>query len=198
MTEHMDLDAVNEMTKQAMGYPRFEYWNLFTSPEAPQIFSEHLDSVWHVLHGDGDDWIKQMFCVPDAMKTFLVQDRTDVPLKPYAQDIKLREQWKQGFKNPTSWEASFCWYNAISQDVQLEADKKIPEEKYKLELPVLFIGCHGDGVNPPALIGLPQGAGLLPDLRVEELHSSHWCPYEKPEELAALISDFLMKRKLVV
>ncbi|KAK5128343.1 hypothetical protein LTR85_003011 [Meristemomyces frigidus] len=198
MTEHLDVDAVNAMMVQMLGYPRYEYFKLFSSPDAPKIFAEHLESVWYALHGDADDWIKTMFCVPDAMKNFLLQDRTDVPLKPYAQDTKLKEHWKLAMEDASSWEAAFCVYQALLRDVQMEEDKNMPVESYRLTLPVLYIGCDGDGVNPPELINFPKEAGLLPDLRVEVLHSSHWCPYEKPKELAKLMTDFLTDRKLVV
>ncbi|KAK4547710.1 hypothetical protein LTR36_000668 [Oleoguttula mirabilis] len=196
--QHLDLDTVNEHSVQAVGYPRFEYWNLFSSPEAPRMFSEHLDSVWHALHGDAQDWMKQMFCAPDAMKNFLLQGRTDVPLRAYAQDAKLKEHWKQNMTDASSWESAFCWYHSLLQDVQMEEDKNIPEGMYKLDMPVLFIACDGDAVNSPELIDFPKEAGLLPDLRVEVLHSGHWCPYEKPEEIAGLLSDFLSDRQLVL
>lgn len=82
-------------------------------------------------------------------------------------------------------------------DVQSEEDRKIPVERYKLDMPVLFIACEGDAVNPKETIEPPRQAGLLPDLKVVKLQSGHWCTYEKPGELAKFIVDFLEDRKLL-
>lgn len=31
---------------------------------------------------------------------------------------------------------------------------------------------------------------------MHELHSAHWLPYEKPEEVTALLTDWLQKKDL--
>ena len=113
MPQSVNLDLFNKLSEQAAGCPRHVYWYFFCSPDVPRIFSEHLDSTWHALHGDSDDWVKQTFCVGDGMKDFLLEDRK-VLLKPYAQDAKLKEQWMQDFKDPRDWEVAPAWYDASS------------------------------------------------------------------------------------
>lgn len=150
-----------------------------------------MESVWHALHGDPEDWIKYIFCTPFAMREWIEAGRTDVPLRPYAKESKLEEEWKAEKPTAGDWEATFCWYRAFTTGVQSEADKSIPVEKYKLEMPVLAIMCDGDGVNPPETLDGPKQAGLLPDLRQELLHSGHWCTYERPQELSRMIVEFV-------
>ncbi|RMY65992.1 hypothetical protein D0863_08746 [Hortaea werneckii] len=183
MPQALDPDAFFHLGQQEDGSARYIYWELFTSPEAPKLFAQHNEAVWHALHGAPDDMVKQMFCFKEAFKNFLLQDRTDVDLRPYAQDTNLHDAWIQDFSTEVQWEASFAWYNSFISGVQTSVDKTIPPEKYRLEMPVLFISCDGDAVNPHSTIDGPKDAGLLPDLTEEELHSGHWCPYEKPEEL---------------
>ena len=38
-------------------------------------------------------------------------------------------------------------------------------------------------------------AGLVKEeqMTVKELHSGHWCPYEKPEEVASIVLEWLKK-----
>ncbi|RMY75337.1 hypothetical protein D0863_02659 [Hortaea werneckii] len=167
-------------------------WELFTSPEAPKLFAQHNEAVWHALHGAPEDMVKQMLCFKDAFKNSLLQDRADVGLRPYAQDKDLHDAWIQDFSTELQWEASFAWYNSFISGVQTAVDKTIAPEKYRLKMPVLFISCDGDAVNPHSTIDGPKNAGLLPDLTEKELQSGHWCPYEKPEELTKSPVDITM------
>ncbi|TKA25160.1 hypothetical protein B0A54_17675 [Friedmanniomyces endolithicus] len=164
-----DLETLNAMMEQQLGYPRYTYFHLFTSPDAPAHFSQQMESVWHVMHGEGKDWIKHIFCTPNAMREFIEAGRTDVPLRSYAQNAKLKDEWKEQRPSPEDWEASFCWYNAFALGIQAEADASIPVEDYRLRIPVLAIFCTEDGVNPPETLEGPKQAGLLPDLKEERL-----------------------------
>ncbi|RMZ34704.1 hypothetical protein D0859_01118 [Hortaea werneckii] len=196
MPQALDPDVFFHLGQQEDGSSRYIYWELFTSPEAPKLFAQHTEAVWHALHGAPDNMVKQMFCFKDAFKNFLLQDRTDVDLRPYAQDKDLHDAWIQEFSTEVQWEASFAWYNSFISGVQTAVDKTIPPEKYRLEMPVLFISCDGDAVNPHSTIDGPRDAGLLPDLTQKELHSGHWCPYEKPEELAKSPVEIIMSNFL--
>jgi soluble epoxide hydrolase / lipid-phosphate phosphatase len=192
-----DLETLNAITEHQVGYPRYSYFHLFTAPDAPELFSKRLDSVWHVMHGDRKDWTKYIFCTPNAMREWLEADGTDVPLKPYAQDERLRDEWKADKRTPADWEPTFCWYRAFTEGIQSEADKTIPEERYKLQVPVLAIMCTGDGVNPVETLEAPKQAGLFAELTEKVMEVGHWCTYERPDELSRLIIDYLEAKSLV-
>ncbi|RMY13281.1 hypothetical protein D0867_07504 [Hortaea werneckii] len=193
MPQALDPDVFFHLGQQEDGSSRYNYWELFTSSEASKLFAQHKEAVWHALHGEPEDMVKQMFCFKDAFKNFLLQDRTDVGLRPYAQDKDLHDAWIRDFSTELQWEASFAWYNSFISGVQTAVDKTIAPENYRLKMPVLFISCDGDAVNPHSTIDGPKDAGLLPDLTEKELHSGHWCPYEKPEELSMMIVDWCSK-----
>ncbi|KAK3073226.1 hypothetical protein LTR53_005373 [Teratosphaeriaceae sp. CCFEE 6253] len=126
--EMPDLDTLNAMTEQQVGYPRYKYFHLFTAPDAPRIFSEHLESAWHVMHGGRPDWTKYIFCTPGAMREFMERGSTDVPLRAYARDETLKQEWMAGLPTAADWESTFCWYRAFTEGVQSAADKLIPVE----------------------------------------------------------------------
>ncbi|RMX80014.1 hypothetical protein D0869_07868 [Hortaea werneckii] len=195
MPQALDPDVFFHLGQQEDGSSRYIYWELFTSPEAPKLFAQHNEAVWHALHGAPEDMVKQMFCFKDAFKNFLLQDRTDVGLRPYAQNKDLHDAWIRDFSTMLQWEVSFAWYNSFISGVQTAVDKTIAPEKYRLEMPVLFISCDGDAVNPHTTIDGPKGAGLLSDLTERELHCGHWCPYEKPEQLSMMIVDWVKARR---
>ncbi|EMC92756.1 hypothetical protein BAUCODRAFT_96023, partial [Baudoinia panamericana UAMH 10762] len=178
------IDTLNTLTTHQVGYPRYSYFHLFTSPRAPSLFARNPRSVWHVLHGDAEDWTKHIFCTPDAMQNFLASSSTDVPLKPYAQNAALYSEWHSNLQTPEDWEASFCWYNAFAREsVQMEEDLRVGREKWVLERPVLSVMCRGDGVNPPETLEEAKQAGWLPQGREVVLECGHWCTYEAPEEV---------------
>ncbi|KAK3722406.1 hypothetical protein LTR37_002397 [Vermiconidia calcicola] len=188
--DNFDVDAVNDYTEKAIGYPVYAYWKLFLPEDGAKLMENRLESVWYVMHGDQEDWMKEMFCVHGAMREFIEADRKDVPLKPFAQDEKLKNEWIQsrkesGMIGPTNW------YRALAYNHQLETEKKL---NAKIEKPYLFIGADGDSVcRTDAIEGVKQ-KGLTPDLIVHEVHSGHWSPYEKPEEIAKIVVDWCSEK----
>lgn len=185
-----DFRALNDATESQIGYPIYAYWELFADPEGPKIMDQHLDSVWHACHGDSDVWMKTLFCVRGAMREWMSQGRTDVELKPYAQDGKLKEEW-MSMTREGGLTAPGCWYRAMAENYNFETEKKLPGV---VEKPYLFIGCDGDAVCRTDFIEASKQAGAVKDLEVHELHSGHWCPYEKPDELGGLILEWLKKK----
>lgn len=81
-TEAFNLEAFNALTEKHIGYPLFEYWNLFADPKGAELMEQHLESVWYGLHGDEANLMQKLFCVPGAFQEWIENDRKDVPLKP--------------------------------------------------------------------------------------------------------------------
>lgn len=190
--EKFDLDATNAMTTQAVGYPIFQYWYLFTAPDGYKIMNNNLEKFWEVLHGADDEWMKKMFCEKDAMTNYFSRDKR-VELKPHGKDPKWKKDFmdrlsKDGFEAPTNW------YKAVKNNVQWEDDKSIPQENYVVKIPFFFLGCTGDAVCRTDLINIPRAAGQLPDFDMTEIESGHWCAMEKPKEVASAIRGFVTKR----
>lgn len=186
-----DLKAANEMMQVTFGAPLWTYWEFFTSPDGPSLMRSTLQKVYEAQHGDVENWGFKIFCVPGAWRKYLTSSESEsVPLKPYAQ----QPRWKDSFFDQFShdgFEAPINWYNAMIENVQYEVEIQIPLEKHRIEVPVLFVGCTGDGNNRIELIEIPREAGLLPELRVEVLECGHWSPMERPVEVAGFIAEFV-------
>jgi pimeloyl-ACP methyl ester carboxylesterase len=192
-SQPFNLDGINQMTEQHLGYPQFAYWGLFTAPDGPQIMRDHVESFYGVLYGNpSTDWMKQMFCAYGAMRSFILSDKT-VSLHPYAQDPAFRDAFVSRYRRD-GFEAPVQWYISLKDGVQFEVEKDIKPEVLKVELPVLFIGCTGDPVCLTSSINPARDAGLLPDLTVKLLECGHWCPYEKPKEVGESIAEFLKEK----
>ena len=130
------------------------------------------------------------FTAPDGMKNYLLAD-TRQPLAAYAtpamQEAFVARFQRDGFAAPLQW------YRATTENVHWAVEQKIPEARFKVAVPALYVGCTRDNVCLPALNQRAVDAGLLPNLMVRELESSHWCPFEKPDELGEVVLEFLGK-----
>ena len=188
-TEPFDLAAANKLTESIFGYPQFAYWELFTAPDAAELINNNLDKMWQVLHGDVDDWMRKMFCTKDGMRKFLLGDK-DVPLLPYAQERRWRDEFMQQFK-ADGFDSALQMYRASVSNVNYESDLAIPKDQLAINVPMLFIICTRDAVCVRELMTPAKERGLVPHLKEVVVDSAHWSPMEKPDEIAAHIKDFI-------
>lgn len=189
-----DLDTVNNMTKEAFGYPIYSYWHLFTAPDAPDLLRGNVGRLYSALHAQGSDAMKNFFCVPNAMREYLEGKGEEPDVRPYAKDPKFRHEFverltRDGFDGPQ------CWYKSTKDGIQSGVDAALPEERDKVNVPTLYVGCKWDAVCRPEGMAQSKLNGWLPDLEeTPMLDSAHWSPYEVPEEIAGYLGDWL-KRK---
>lgn len=183
------LEAGNKMLQAMFGAPLWTYFEFFTSQDGPSLMRANLQKVYEAQHGDVENWGFKIFCVPGAWRAYLTGAES-VPLKQYAQESRWKDSFFKQFQKD-GFEAPIQWYNAMINNVQYEAEVKIPLERHKIDVPVLFVGCTQDGNNRVDFIEIPQKAGLLPNLAVKVLDCGHWSPMEKPTEVAEFITEFL-------
>jgi pimeloyl-ACP methyl ester carboxylesterase len=104
-------------------------------------------------------------------------------LTPAELDYYTRVYQNTGFRGGVNW------YRNIDRN-----GERLPEVgTTKLELPSLMITAEWDPAIPPALAaGMPE---LCSDLEMHMIEGcGHWTQQEKPEELSALMLDWLTRR----
>lgn len=185
--DEFDLDAFNAYTEKAVGYPIYAYWYLFADPQGPKLMEQHLNSLWHAIHGEDPDQMRKLFCVRGAIKEWVEKDRKDNALKPYAQNAKLKEAWMQS-KKSGGLVSQGCWYRAMNENFHRATETSLDGH---VDLPYLFIGADQDAVCRTDAVQVPKAMGLIKDLRVEEVHSGHWSPFEAPEEVSRITLKWL-------
>lgn len=189
-----NIDLMNKASMNAFGYNAWEYWKLLTASDAPALMKAHPEKVWEICHGDEEDWMKQMFCVDGNMRKYLEDENWKVKkVKPYAENQQLKNAFIDKITRD-GLESNLCYYRAAIEGCQFEAELAIPKERLKLNFPVLFFGCNGDIVCRKEIIKVPEQQGLLPDLQVVELDCGHWSPFEKSDQIAAAMIDFLEQK----
>lgn len=187
--EPFDLAAFNSHTENTTGYPQFSYWEFLLAPDAVDIVETNLERMWQALHGDVEDWMRKIFCVPNAMRDFLLGTK-QVPLKDYAKQPEWKDRFMHQFR-PGEFASSLQSYKAAAWNIQYKSDATILKTNLEIKVPLLFICCTKDAVCKPELMDAAKDQGLVPYLKEVTVESAHWSPMEKPDEIAQHIKAFL-------
>lgn len=207
------LDAVNEATISRFGYPQWEYWNFFTAENAPQLMKDNLTRFWEVNNGyrpssdakdNGHDvWMRDMFCTKGAMREYMTQsgryEGYTVPLRWYPNGEAVKERFverltRDGLEGPVNY------YHSLKNNTMLEDERALCEKAgqeddlRRIDVPVLFIGQTGDWVCRVDLMQDAVKEGLVPDLEERVVQGGHWILYEKPDEIADTIVEWVARR----
>ncbi|PGH08409.1 hypothetical protein GX51_01236 [Blastomyces parvus] len=209
-----DLDAVNALMEGIIGYPSWAYWELLTrvggEEDGAAVLDGNVGRLWEAMHAarPQPEWMRELLCVRGAMEEFLIRGVVGGEEVSGEGGMKLREYARHGsvyheefMRRVTDQEAggigpALCWYRALVENVNFEDERALAEEALVLNVPTLFVACPGDAVCRPEFIESSKQAGLLPDLAVVEVGDcGHWgIIYEKGEETAGVIGEFLKKR----
>ena len=87
--------------------------------------------------------------------------------------------------------APLCWYRSMVDQVQYEAEKDLPPERFAVNVPYLFVAASKDVLSSVQAIERPKAMGLLPKLTVTELDAPHWSMLEKPKEMGETFLKWL-------
>lgn len=190
------VDGFIDMTEKVHGYGLAWYWHLFASDEAPQLMSDHIDTLWTILHGSGETWM-ETFCKKDGFRDALVADDKK-PVRPYATD-ELKKEWvaKVQAEDNLRLKASLMWYRALANGFQDEANNDAMQNLVML-VPYLLVRAEDDvcckGEDHETL----KNAGLLgTDAETEVIgEAGHWVMVSHPKEYGDRVLSWLKKKGL--
>ncbi|KAK5174167.1 uncharacterized protein LTR77_001247 [Saxophila tyrrhenica] len=212
--QKFDLEEQNKATAGRFGYPQWEYWNFFTSPDGAEIQDQNLARMYDVNHGlyrshvpgeeERDIWMREMFCTIGAMRLMLPMreyvarqgkyENFTCELKPYARDPELKRRFIERMKKD-SFASPNNYYHSLKDDYNLEDERQLSEEDKQIRIPLLYIGQTGDWVCRTDLMSDAKGAGLIKnDLEEKVIDAGHWFLYEKPQEFSELVIDWLGRK----
>ncbi|KAE9372744.1 alpha/beta-hydrolase [Stipitochalara longipes BDJ] len=184
----MVLDVVKPIMKKSLGYFPFEYWYLFTDPvNGPALIDKHVESLFTVVHAEPEGW-KETLCAEDGLRKWLEQDKKG-PVQAYATD-KMRNEFVERLSRD-GLAAPLCYYRAHVEGVFYEQEKKLSAERYKVNVPYLFIAGMLDIICLPQAIEQAKSLDLTPYLTVEEVDAGHWCMLAKPKEVGEAFLTWL-------
>ncbi|KAJ9661503.1 hypothetical protein H2198_001883 [Neophaeococcomyces mojaviensis] len=210
---HFSLWTANHETTKRFGYPQWSYWEFFTAPDAPELLRMNLDRFFEVNNGyypsplpeeNGRDiWMREMFCVKNAMREYITRSgkyaNYTVPLKPYPDLESVKRRFierlsRDGLEGPVNY------YISLANNTMLEDERELcekgpnGEDRRLVDVPVLHVGQTGDWVCRTDLMSNAKGQGLVPDCEEKVIEAGHWCPYEKPKEVAEAVGEWLTRK----
>jgi soluble epoxide hydrolase/lipid-phosphate phosphatase len=184
----MDLEAIRLPIEKARGFFPLWYWYLFIDPvDGPQILEANLNGLFELLHASPDRWLDTL-CAKDGVKNFLLEGRTEETL-PYA-----TEAMKQTFISRFSrdgFAAPLCWYRAMVDGVQYQAEMTLPAKNFFVNVPYLYIPGLKEVIDQRAQIDEPRQLGLLPDLTIQGVDAGHWSMLSNPKAVGDIIAKWL-------
>lgn len=189
----LDLKTINVTTEELFGYPVLSYQELFITDEAPTLLKTHIDRFYQATHGAPVGWMKELWCVKGAMRKWLADERREVDVLDYAQDPAMRRRFIERFQRD-GFEGPLCYYKAQASGLQRKAARTLGDDRFIVQVPVLFVVCNQDPVCLPEWCAPAKQGGYLPDLEEVTIDSRHWSPLERPEEVSGQILSFLERR----
>lgn len=102
---------------------------------------------------------------------------------------RFRERMsRDGFEGPVQY------YVSLAKNTMIEDERELCKKPdgTKIEVPMLYIGQTGDWVCRTDLMA--DSKDLVADLEERVVDAGHWVLYEKPEEIARNIAEWLGKK----
>lgn len=176
------LEQLDEALSGMFGYFPFACWYFFSSPEGPKIIEDNLNSFYDLIHpADPKEWLNTMCAKPHKAQQWTEEGRRG-DVQDYAKAPGARESFVARLKRD-GLTAPLCWYRAMTEGHQGQAESKLSADRFKVEVPYMFIAGLQDAICLPAAIEMPKAEGLLPKLTYKEVDGPHWGMLAKPEEM---------------
>ena len=147
------------------------YMNFLARPDAPALLAENdFARLWPFF-------------------TNMAADSGPLAWLDEATRERYRAVWRQGLHGPCAYYAASPLRPPTASDPGAVA-VQLPRERVAVNVPTLVVWGLGDTALPAALLdGLDD---WVPDLRIERVSgATHWIVHEQPQQVAALIGDFL-------
>ncbi|KAK5996482.1 Cytosolic epoxide hydrolase 2-like protein [Cladobotryum mycophilum] len=183
----LDLAEAHVQMKAVLGFEPLGYWEFMTSPEAPKLLEDRIESLHSLLFAkDADIW-KTDFCPPGKLGEWLSNDRRVEEagyITPETKSTIIRKWKEDGFNGKLGW------YRAWTEHTHWNHEQNLADDVFKLAIPVLFIGGSHDAPAQAALGDLLTKP-LCEDYTGKVLDAGHWILREKPEEWLETVEAWL-------
>uniref|UniRef100_A0A093V6D5 Bifunctional epoxide hydrolase 2 n=1 Tax=Talaromyces marneffei PM1 TaxID=1077442 RepID=A0A093V6D5_TALMA len=182
-----DLQSVNSMVREYIGYPAFAYMEFFNEDDAAAVCDSNPASVTSMLYSTTpEDWKAHMGTEGGA-KGWVISGRVAPPPswmsdEEVATHVQILR--KGGYTGPLNWYKSFIRGIDRPFHAQFTTD-----ESKNLNIPALVVTAKYDYGSRPEF-QIPAAEKHLSIRRIEMFDCSHWIPLEKPKELVALLEEF--------
>ncbi|CAI6258513.1 unnamed protein product [Periconia digitata] len=188
-----DVEAMNNATEAAFGYPIFGYWYFMNETTAPETIIDHHESFSSLIWASVPGMWRTHVCPVGALKNWVETDQI-APKPDYLSDEEYTTHKsifeKGGYRGPTNL------YKAAQRNIDSPNDAMIPAKNVIVNKPVLYVAGGNDDIGRPELAvkAVSDGAnsGMVPNAQVKIIEGSyHWIQVQKPKETFETLDAFI-------
>lgn len=184
-----NVDAINAMTKEQMGYEMLGYIPFVSrDSNAQTVMEKNATSVMSLLFAanESTDW-PMRFRPSNTFKDFMTSG-AEVDVAPWY-TTELQRAHLQAFAKQGGYAGAKGWYSMWDQELFMLDEKG--HEDTTIVVPSLFIGPEGESEMQVGFL-----KEWVDDLDIRPVKSGHWVHIEQAEVVNNLIAEFLQKHEL--
>lgn len=186
-----NLDFINDMTKQAMGFELLGYINWLSTGEdnaQPQLEKHPESAMSLIFAADPKTW-QEWFHPLGKMETFVTEDRRVLIGSWYSEELQRKHL--DAFGREGGYTGATRWYQMWRDNLFAPDEKGF--EDVQLQQPSLFL------VSKEPEAGAEQQRQMLaawaPHLQVAYVDAGHWLHLQRSEEVNAAIEEFIQNKR---
>ncbi|KAL3467338.1 Alpha/Beta hydrolase protein [Aspergillus heterothallicus] len=185
--ERFDLNMVNVLTKQFLGFEKFGYIAFFVKDDAGRILDQHSDSFFTLFYPEDPNlWVEHVGPT-GKMEEWLLQDKKG-PAASYISEDE-REIHQKILQN--SHGSALQWYHALVNNIN-EKDEAQGNINPELSMPVLMVYPQPTKLELPGVEG--QMRQFAPDLTFKRVSTAgHWMQLEARDEVNEILKEFFKR-----
>ncbi|KAJ3932589.1 MAG: Alpha/Beta hydrolase protein [Lentinula lateritia] len=171
---------LNNITKQAIGYEIYGYWDFFSTNGTDQIIEDNLDSFFDITFTANKVlWITD-FAPQGGLQAWLESNSTTAAgdfITPEDRAISIDTMRSEGMR------AALCWYEVMTSTIESDDNQGIPQENLTIKKPVFLGAALEDYVAIAALeinsiIQASENATTI-----QQYDSGHWVMLEAKDQV---------------
>ncbi|PBK94936.1 alpha/beta-hydrolase [Armillaria gallica] len=165
--------------KQHIGTELYGYWSFLSETDAHTKVEKNLDSFYTLLFCEDPELWKEYMNPPGGLKKWVENNHT-TKVGSFITEEDQRIQ-KEKMRN-SGIEAAFCYYKAVTSNINAEDLRENPPKTIELTMPVFFGGASKDFV---CRVDMNKEAveQKCKDATIHIYNSGHWVQLQAKDEL---------------
>ncbi|KAJ8130959.1 hypothetical protein O1611_g2665 [Lasiodiplodia mahajangana] len=184
-----DIDAVNALSLETLGYAQFGYWYFFNSWDTADLISYNLESTFSLVWTTNESSWGTDFANIGAARAWITANTTTEPPSWVTPEYKAR--WLRLYSQPNITVSSLNYYQAMLRGVHVADEAVLTDEDRKLRVPTLAVGSAKDQIATPDLQKAFIETWAVAGFQQLIVDSGHWVMQEKGDELNDILIEFI-------
>ncbi|EPE31181.1 alpha/beta-Hydrolase [Glarea lozoyensis ATCC 20868] len=183
------VDATNEATLAAFGYPLLGYWYFNERDDAAVVTDKHLDALYNIAYGTDITWAPNITEV-GALERWLHADGRIPFQNEFLTDTTLA-QWRTILQAQGGMDGPFKWYRAMMRGYNTADEQalKLSTSPIVTKRSLLIVGDN-DPIAIPS-IQLNNTVPYIPFLTVRTVPSRHFMQADTARDVNRHLHEFL-------